>query len=42
MSKSVSDLEADMQANAAGIRFADAARVAEHYFGEPRRAGAAI
>jgi hypothetical protein len=39
MSKSVSDLEADMRANAAGIRFADAAWVAEHYFGEPRSRG---
>lgn len=37
--KSIEDLLAEMRANAAGIRFTDACRVATHHFGAPRSKG---
>jgi len=39
MAKSIEDLLADMRNNPAGIRFADACRVASHHFGAPRMKG---
>lgn len=35
----VADILRDMRSNPAGIIFADAMKVAEHYFGEPRNNG---
>lgn len=34
---SIGDLVAQMRSNPAGIRFADACRVCEHYFGQARQ-----
>jgi hypothetical protein len=39
MANSVSDIETAMRVNTVGVRFADAAKVAEHYFGAPRQKG---
>lgn len=39
MAKSVSDLVASMNASANNVRFSDACKVAEHYFGPPRQDG---
>ena len=39
MAKAIDVLLAEMRANPAGIRFADAIRVCEHYFGKPRISG---
>lgn len=35
----VADIVLRMQKNPKGIRFADACRVCEHYFGKPRQSG---
>ena len=35
----VDDIVAQMRSNAKGIRFADACRVCDHYFGQPRQRG---
>ena len=35
----VEDILADMRKNPADVRFADACKVATHYFGEPRQSG---
>jgi hypothetical protein len=37
--KSIQDLIAEMRANPADVRFADASRVASHSFGTPRNKG---
>jgi hypothetical protein len=37
--KSIEDLAAEMRANPADVRFADASRVASHFFGAPRNKG---
>jgi hypothetical protein len=34
--KSIDDLLAEMRTNPAGVRFADACKVATHFFGKPR------
>ncbi len=39
MAKLVSPLLAAMRRNPVGVRFADAVKVATHYFGEPRQLG---
>jgi hypothetical protein len=39
MSASVDKTLAEMRENPAGVRFADACKVATHYFGEPRQNG---
>ena len=39
MGRSIEDLLAEMRANPAGTRFADACRVATHRFGRPRSKG---
>ncbi len=36
MSKPVAALETEMRSNPKNVRFSDAIRVAEHYFGKPR------
>jgi hypothetical protein len=36
---SVDGILAEMRANPAGVRFADACKVAAHYFGQPRQNG---
>jgi hypothetical protein len=36
---SVDEILAEMRANPAGVRFADACKVATHYFGQPRQNG---
>jgi hypothetical protein len=36
---SVGEILLEMRANPAGVRFADACKVATHYFGEPRQNG---
>ena len=35
----VDDVVAQMRSNPKGIRFADACRVCDHYFGQPRQRG---
>jgi hypothetical protein len=39
MAASVDEILAEMRANPAGVRFADACKVATHYFGQPRQNG---
>ena len=39
MAASVDEILAVMRTNPAGVRFADACKVATHYFGEPRQNG---
>lgn len=39
MAKTVEEIVAEMRRNPAGIRFADACKVATSYFGEPRHNG---
>jgi hypothetical protein len=39
MDKAIVKLLAGMRASPANVRFADAMRVAEHFFGEPRKSG---
>lgn len=39
MARAVADLLREMRANSQGVRFSDAMRVAEHFFGEPRKSG---
>lgn len=39
MATSVDEILAEMRSNPKGIRFADACKVATHYFGEPRQNG---
>ncbi len=39
MASGIEALVQDMRRNPAGIRFAQACRVAEHFFGPPRRSG---
>jgi hypothetical protein len=39
MAASVDETLAGMRANPAGVRFADACKVATHYFGQPRQNG---
>ena len=39
MAASVDEILAEMRANPAGVRFADACKVAIHYFGQPRQNG---
>jgi hypothetical protein len=36
---SLDDLVAEMKANPAGVRFSDACKVADHFFGEPTQKG---
>src|ERR1700733_475266 len=39
MATSVDEILAEMRRNPAGVRFADACKVATHYFGPPRQNG---
>jgi hypothetical protein len=39
MAASVDEILAEMRANPAAVRFADACKVATHYFGQPRQNG---
>lgn len=39
MAASAEEILAEMRTNPAGVRFADACKVATHYFGEPRQNG---
>jgi hypothetical protein len=39
MAASVDEILAEMRNNPAGVRFADACKVATHYFGQPRQNG---
>ncbi len=39
MAASADEILAEMRANPAGVRFADACKVATHYFGQPRQNG---
>jgi hypothetical protein len=39
MPASVDEILAEMRAHPAGVRFADACKVATHYFGQPRQNG---
>ena len=39
MARSVADILREMRANPSGIRFTEAMKVAEHYFGPPRQSG---
>jgi hypothetical protein len=39
MSKAIEAVLAEMRNNPAGVRFADAVKVCEHYFGKARRSG---
>jgi hypothetical protein len=39
MAVSVDEILSEMRANPAGVRFADACKVATHYFGQPRQNG---
>ena len=39
MAASVDEILAEMRANPAGVRFADACKVATHFFGQPRQNG---
>lgn len=39
VASSVDDILAEMRNNPAGVRFADACKVATYYFGEPRQNG---
>ena len=39
MSKGIDDLLGEMRSNPQGVRFADACKVATHFFGEPRSKG---
>jgi hypothetical protein len=39
MAASVDEILAEMRASPAGVRFADACKVATHYFGQPRQNG---
>jgi hypothetical protein len=39
MPKSIADLVAAMSASPANVRFTDASKVADHYFGKPRQQG---
>jgi hypothetical protein len=39
MAVSIDEILAEMRKNPAGIRFADARKVATHYFGQPRQNG---
>ena len=42
MGGGVADLLAEMRRNPAGVRFAAVCRVAQHFFGEPRRKGSHV
>ena len=39
MAKAIDKTLAEMRGNPTGIRFVDAMKVCEHYFGQPRRSG---
>jgi hypothetical protein len=39
VARSIDVIVAEMRNNPGGIRFADAMRACEHYFGKPRRSG---
>ena len=39
MASDVDEILAQMRSNPAGVRFADACKVATHYFGKPRHGG---